>query len=214
MPVQISAGRGPAECELAVGLYWEVFQQEHPGAVLGQEQGSWLYKLAGRRIMAYKSLLLEAPPEDHIQEGMVKWICPSPLRPHHGRKNWFIEVRSVTPAALAPELSLAGLDSEHPDKRLLKIETFRSPGKGGQNVNKVETGVRVIHQPTGLTAVSTTARTQGQNRKLALERLAEQIQAHNLKRGQELAKTGWRLHDQLNRGEAFATFVGLDFRRQ
>ena len=55
----------------------------------------------------------------------------------------------------------------------LRFETFCSGGKGGQHVNKVETGVRIIHVPTGISVVSTEARTQHMNKKLAMNRLCD-----------------------------------------
>jgi protein subunit release factor B len=50
---------------------------------------------------------------------------------------------------------------------------FCSGGPGGQNQNKRATGVRVIHAPSGASGVSRSARTQHENRKLALKHLAE-----------------------------------------
>ena len=50
----------------------------------------------------------------------------------------------------------------------LKIDFYRSSGPGGQNVNKVETAVRLTHLPTGLTAAAQTERSQGNNREQAL----------------------------------------------
>ena len=212
MKVQISSGRGPRECELAVGLYLEVFRGQYPGAALISAQGEWTHRLGGRPVQAYKSLTLEVPETEAVKEGRVKWVCPSPLRPHHGRKNWFIEVAVVRAEGLAPAIQGAGLDPDRPDKRLLRIETFRSPGQGGQNVNKVETGVRVVHLPSGLTATSVTARTQGQNKKLALVRLAALIETHNQARDDQVAEAGWRQHDRLIRGQAFAVFLGPEFK--
>ncbi|HOY13212.1 MAG TPA: peptide chain release factor 1, partial [Saprospiraceae bacterium] len=60
-------------------------------------------------------------------------------------------------------------------KEDLKVDTFRSSGAGGQNVNKVETGVRFTHLPTGVVAESTEARSQHKNREIAMQKLYSRI---------------------------------------
>jgi peptide chain release factor 2 len=57
----------------------------------------------------------------------------------------------------------------------LKVEFYRSSGPGGQNVNKVETAVRVVHLPTGLTASSQMERSQSANRERALNLLKAKL---------------------------------------
>ena len=58
-------------------------------------------------------------------------------------------------------------------KKDFKIETFRAGGKGGQNQNKLESGVRIIHEKSGARAESREFRDQFSNKKAAFKRLCE-----------------------------------------
>jgi peptide chain release factor 1 len=79
---------------------------------------------------------------------------------------------STVSVAVLPEVEQKDVQINPSD---LEISFFRSSGPGGQNVNKVETAVRIVHKPTGITVSSQTGRSQFTNREAAMNILRAKL---------------------------------------
>ena len=83
-------------------------------------------------------------------------------------------------------------------------------------MNKVETGVRIIHFPTGLTSQSTEERSQFRNKQRAMEKLKEKLAGLQKEKEAEQVNAAWREHTRIVRGNPVRVYERKDFvlRRQ
>ena len=194
--IQITAGRGPVECARVVTLVAQKLIKALPALELTDYEP---HNLADNCYMSM-TLASDDIQENFIREweGSVQWVATkNPYRPNHKRKNWFVGVRFFD------ETELPSINESD-----IRYETCRSGGKGGQNVNKVETAVRATHIPTGISVKASDERSQLQNKKLAHERLLLHIMRQSQQILMDTQIENWNRHTSLERGNPVKKFSG------
>ena len=111
------------------------------------------------------------------ESGVHRLVRLSPFDANHKRHTSFASVYTYPVVDDSIEIEINPAD--------LSWDTFRSSGPGGQNVNKVESAVRVRHAPSGLIVECQETRSQGQNREKALTMLKSQLYELELRKKRE-----------------------------
>lgn len=198
--LQLSAGQGPSECCLAVSKATKILTKE------AQDLGVTLCiaeQITGQAKNTLKSVLyrLEGDAALILAErwnGSMLWICQSPFRPKHKRKNWFF-TGSFT------EHTAVNLSDE------IKFEACRSSGPGGQHANKTSSAVRATHLDTGFSVKVQSERSQHLNKRLAKALIELKLAEAKSETEQKDKGKRHKSHHSIERGNAVRVFKGERF---
>ena len=200
--LQISTAQGPAECRIFARFVLKKLLAEAEARNVKAEIAG---ETADKHGILSAVLMLEGAAADALAQswqGTLQWVCASPVRPKHPRKNWYIGVFRM------PDMP------EMPSESEIEFQTCRSGGKGGQHVNKTESAVRATHKASGISVRVESERSQHANKKLALTLLAQKLAEHHAGQTDDYARAQHSRLYQVERGNPKRTFVGTEFKEK
>lgn len=205
--VRITAGRGPAECALAAR---KLLERLSKAAARRGVKVEILETAPGRKPETYESVLLSLSGKKATAFirpwiGTIRWICDSPYRPHHRRKNWYVGVDLATPRTTETI-------EVHPGD--IEWKAVKSSGPGGQHVNTTDSAVQATHRPSGIKVTASEGRSQHANRKRAVEKIRAALSAQAEQEKAKAARRQWQANKGLERGNPVKTFTGKGFRER
>lgn len=195
----VTSGNGPAECRIAVSRLIDILTGEAKRLGCSMEVSFGPMPDRHGPKSAIVSLHGEAAGSlaaDYA--GTIKFLFKSPVRPGHKRQNWFV---SVQPIDLVSENADIVLDPAD-----LRFETLRAGGPGGQHQNTTDSAVRVVHIPTGLTAMARDERSQHRNRALAVRRLTGMLEMLEHRKVGAARQERFLANRNIERGNEVKTF--------
>jgi peptide chain release factor 1 len=189
--LEIRAGAGGDEAAIFAGELARMYQR------FAARRG-WGFDMLDYNetsLKGYKTFVAEVKGEGVFealkQESGVHRVQRVPKTEKSGRVHTSTASVAVLPVVEAKEVSINPAD--------LDITFFRSSGPGGQNVNKVETAVRITHRPSGVVVASQSERSQSANREKAMAVLRAKLFEHQ--RAQQQSAVGGMRREQIGSGD-------------
>ena len=217
--LQLSAGQGPLECCRAVALALQLIEKQ---CAKQRIELKILESTAATAPHCYKSVLVQLSDKTASGQaqnnsahqlalswqGAMLWVCQSPFRTKHKRKNWFFGGQMY----LLDDSSFNHPNSDNSDaEQQISFQTCRSSGAGGQHVNTTDSAVRATHIGSGISVRVESERSQHANKRLAKALLFHKLEQREQQQTRQQEHNRWQQHWELERGNPKRCFTGEKF---